>query len=462
MTKKRNMLDGLSAIACGGIAFYLSISYWEFTWIALGLLCYYSLNHSAKLSFVTGFFAFLLGTANPEAVLPFWVYWPLLVGNAVAFAGVLSIFSLVAARRKNEYESFVFALGLTAEEFIVSLLSPQGTVSSLAYTQVDNLPIIQVAAVTGIWGITFVMALTAAALAAAVQYPSRRRLKVNLFPIAILLAVVLFGFCRLAAPLTGEKAKVGIAAVSINLERYLAVAAQRDQQAVDAVVQQYRQNADFLAQSGAELVLLPEKIVTLDNREILQDFSDSARKNHISLILGAASREENQIYNSAYLFSQTGDEVLQYHKQHLQTTYESRFSPGSRLAKTDGVGLAICKDMDFTEPSLEYSRQGTKILFVPALDFHEDGWSHARIAIMRGVEGDFAVARAGQWGWLTVSDSRGRVVGKVSCDEHPEGATLIQEVSVGEGKSLYSKVGNSFGWLCVVLFAVFVKISGRP
>ena len=50
------------------------------------------------------------------------------------------------------------------------------------------------------------------------------------------------------------------------------------------------------------------------------------------------------------------------------------------------------QDMDFVQPSSDYSRQGIGILFVPALDFHRDSWLHARIAVLRVVEENVAVA----------------------------------------------------------------------
>jgi apolipoprotein N-acyltransferase len=36
-------------------------------------------------------------------------------------------------------------------------------------------------------------------------------------------------------------------------------------------------------------------------------------------------------------------------------------------------GVEICKDMDFVHPALNYSQQGINIMFVPALNFHDDG-----------------------------------------------------------------------------------------
>lgn len=127
-------------------------------------------------------------------------------------------------------------------------------------------------------------------------------------------------------------------------------------------------------------------------------------------------------------------------------------------------GIAICKDMDFAQPALDNSNRGAAIIFVPALDFHDDGWSHGRVAVMRGVEGDYAVARAGQWGLLTLSDSRGHMIDAVSSDAADDtGAALIGEVKLGKGKSIYSKLGNSFGWTFLgafIMLGIMLPLMG--
>ena len=257
-------------------------------------------------------------------------------------------------------------------------------------------------------------------------------------------------------PSEGSKVKIGIAAISTNLEQYLAVAAQKDEHQVADTVQRYIQKIDALAQSGAEVVLLPEKIITIDEHDnILHNFSNVAYKDRVTLILGVARKDDEKIYNSAYVFAPSGEELLKYDKHHLVPAFESRFTSGNELGILGKWGVAICKDMDFSQPSLEYSKQGINIIFVPALDFHDDGWSHARVAIMRGVEGDYAVARAGQWGLLTLSDSRGRIIDRVSTDVE-DGGVLIGDIKVGQGNSLYSKFGNWFGWVCLGTFIILV------
>lgn len=233
-------------------------------------------------------------------------------------------------------------------------------------------------------------------------------------------------------------------------------------------LQGYSRSVDALAAAGARVILLPEKLAYLspENHETgLALLSRTAARNGIVLIAGLSLQQE-QLTNTAVAFAPDGSLAASYHKQHLLPAYESRYTPGDSLAWLDAggtaAGLAICKDMDFVRPARDYSRQGAGLLLVPALDFHDDGWLHARIAVLRGVEGDMAIARAAQWGLLTLSDSRGRILGMTATDAAAGEATLMGQLPTGGGRSLYSRAGDWLAWLCLAATAEAVFRLCRP
>jgi apolipoprotein N-acyltransferase len=128
---------------------------------------------------------------------------------------------------------------------------------------------------------------------------------------------------------------------------------------------------------------------------------------------------------------------LTYEKHHMVPPFESKFTVGnSRTTLQQPSGLwdvTSCKDMDFPGLSREYGRDGGGLLLVPAWDFDADGWLHGRMAILRGVEDGFSIARAPRHGILSVSDrGRRRVLGE------PRG-------------HVYSRAGNWFAWCCITL-----------
>ena len=464
-----NRLQFILAVALSSFAYYYSTGFhnvWVLTWLAPLPICIYALRASAISTVCAGYFASFIGASNPLVLMyGSFLFKILLYANivhAAAFAIALIIFRYMAIRSKHWAASFIFAGGLTAFEFVTSLHSPDGVIGSIAYTQIANLPVIQIASITGIWGITFLLFLIPAGIALAWHYRQNRQLsmKAGCIPAGLLLLTIVFGVYRLYIPAQGSSLKIGIAAVATTLEQYIPVVTNKDPQQVSDTIQRYTRAIELLAQAGAEVVLLPEKILTLhDQYNILQHLRTVARQNTVHLIVGLNNRDNASFYNSAYVFAPNGELLLKYDKQHLLPAYEGKYTPGDTLGivKTSAMGtwgVEICKDMDFIQPALTYSQQEINMMFVPALDFHDDGWTHGRVAIMRGVEGDYAVARAGQWGLLTLSDSAGRVVAMASTDADAtkNGTLLLGELKLGVGKSLYSKWGNWFAWICVGLF----------
>lgn len=469
MFRPAALMPSLFAIFLGALAYHYSLgehSYWPLLWLAPLPLCVYALGASARGTLAAGFGAFFLGSSAwlAGSSFPPDLLQILLWGNflsAVAFSLSLALFRYTARHLAGWAAGFVFAFAWTSYEFVGSLFSRGGTIASLAYTQTTNLPIIQVASITGIWGVTFLVCLVPAGIA--VAWSSRRNPRICRQawwpPLVFLAAFLLFGAGRLYAPESGSNVKVGIAAEPMTLEQMVTLRSGRDSRLAVDLLAAYIRNIGSLAQAGARVVLLPEKIFPAEGHyDFLHPLGLVAHLEKVHLVVGMTRQMGPAQFNSAFVFSPEGKMLPTYDKQHLLPPYESQYTPGSNpvmvASPSQGLwGVAICKDMDFVEPAMEYSRQGVQLLLVPALDFHDDAWSHGRVAIMRGVEGNFAVARAGQWGLLTLSDSRGRIIAMKSTDANP-GESLLGEVRLGEGKSVYSRLGNWAGWICVLGLAL--------
>lgn len=457
------LLSPLFSVCVSAILFYFSTGfydYWLLTWLAPLPVCLYALRSRTPWAVLAAFTAFVLGAMNQFGYLPPLLFAGTTVLNASAFALSVLLFRTTAHSLRRSAAPFAFAAAWAAYEFVRSLLSPFGTFESLAYTQVFNLPVIQLAYLTGIWGITFLLMLVPASLA--LVWHHRRTGEQGRLPGllagGLLAAVLLFGVCRLYLPADTPLITVGLAAVPATREELRS----QDSEIITAALRRYSRSINALAAAGAQFVLLPEKIAFLSpaaGAPGLSLLSQAASANQITLVAGLSLQAE-QLRNTALVFAPDGSLSQSYDKQHLLSPYEASYTPGKYLALlatgTAGrAGIAICKDMDFVLPAREYSRQGAGLLLVPALDFHTDGWLHARVAVLRGVEGNAAVVRAAQWGLLTVSDSRGRLLGAAAASDHNE-TSLLTQVPVGSGASLYSRSGDWLGWLCLAGTALTV------
>ncbi len=94
----------------------------------------------------------------------------------------------------------------------------------------------------------------------------------------------------------------------------------------------------------------------------------------------------------------------------------------------------------------------------PAWDFTLVGWSHGRIAIMRGVEGGFSIARSAKRSILYVTDDRGRVLAEPNTMFLPF-AIVVTSIPVHHDVTLYSRWGDWFAWLNIALLAGLVMLK---
>jgi apolipoprotein N-acyltransferase len=108
--------------------------------------------------------------------------------------------------------------------------------------------------------------------------------------------------------------------------------------------------------------------------------------------------------------------------------------------------------MDFTPLSRRYGNAGAGLMLVPAWDFNVDRAWHGHIAVMRGVEDGFSIARAAKDGYLTISDDRGRIVAEIRSNSAPF-ATLLADVPAAHDRTLYLLLGDWFAWLSLAICA---------
>lgn len=107
-----------------------------------------------------------------------------------------------------------------------------------------------------------------------------------------------------------------------------------------------------------------------------------------------------------------------------------------------------------------YAKREIGLLLVSANDFKADAWLHSRMAILRGVEGGFRIARAARNGVLTLSNNRGAVVAEAHSDAAAF-STLVGSVAILHRNTLYSRGGDWFAWLNLGVLAVTLAMGRR-
>jgi len=455
------ILAGLASAALLYLATGLHPIWWTLWLAPVPVLAVSPRLHSGG-AFLLGSIAWLIGEMNQwnyvrhEIELSLQIMILYFVIPAVVFGlGVLFMRSFL--RRGSLFlASLAFPVYWVMCEYLNALASPHSTWGNLAYTQMNCLAVIQIASITGLWGISFIMFLfagTTAALLSGAGKPSQRRV-LAIAAGAVVCAVFVFGEWRLQSNPSAQPVAVILIAKDVPMSVYLG----SEEQALE-LLHEYANEVRRVTPGGTQVVVLPEKIGRVGERalpEVDVLFSSAATATHAAIVLGLVRRTPSAAFNSSRFYSSDGKLEANYDKHHLLPGVEPEKSGDKRVLidqRSARWGLQICKDMDFPKLSREYASGGANLLLVPAWDFNLDRWLHARMAVLRAVENGFALARSARNGLLTLSDNRGRIVAEMATVPG-RFVSITGKVNVAREETFYTRTGDWFAWLCVAMFVI--------
>jgi apolipoprotein N-acyltransferase len=332
--------------------------------------------------------------------------------------------------------TFYLPLAWVSVDAVFSVLvADQG---SIAYSQFENLPLLQLASVTGLGGITFIIAWTASV--ASWVFENQHRLKsirAGIYIFAIVVGGVLeFGLHRLSTqPPAGDL--VPVAAITSNAETKTETKKILDKS----------QNAH---ESGARIILWSEALVK--NFDGVKEFTE---KTGVFIFAAAALTSENSDLadNKVVLFAPGGEEILSYRKSHLAPG-EKSIEGDRKIKYVDTLlgrfGVAICADMSYSHFIRGAGKEGVDILFEPAAEWPEVARLQTAVAVTRAVENGFNLVKATSQGFSLVSDFTGRILAQT---EKPSEETLIASVPNRGTGTVYATGGWLFSFLNLVVFA---------
>jgi apolipoprotein N-acyltransferase len=454
--------------------------FWPLMWFAAVPVLVFAVDASAWGAALVGGLAMVLGVLNLWGLLhgvlkaPLGMIAPLYIVEGVALALAALLFRALMRRRAYWTALLAYPALWVSLEWFLNFAAPHGTAGSLAYSQLRFLPFLQLASVTGPWGMTFLLCAFAASVAIAICLRNRapaQGFRILATTAAVVIAVLAFGTVRLLIPSAGVAVKVGLVSSDGPNEDVADAGAPAMR-----LLQAYAPVIERLAEQGAAVVVLPEKtsvVLEPDLGAVDARFQALAESAHVRIAAGvlrivpAHAPAPTLRYNEVRLYT-PGAPVEHYDKEHMLPPFESNLKPGTALTLVPARGgagtwgLAICKDMDFTQLSRRYGASGAGLMLVPGWDFFLDWIQHGHMAVMRGVESGFSVARSAKGGSLFVSDDRGRMVGEIKSDAAPFSSLLV---SVGQthDRTVFLLLGDWFAWLAVAILALcLVQLVRRP
>jgi len=417
-------------------------------------------KRAAQFAFGAHLFGYVLRWPAEMAVRSL----PIVLGIHAVEAALFAAFVVLAAEATRRWSGWlatlVYPALTTAVWFAIGEMSPDGSYANPAYGAVNLIALMQVAAYTGLAGVTFLMSLVPAAMAVA-WYRQRWRMEwkpIAALPLGIVAFVVLAGALRMIFVGRSPAVKVGVAASD---QMRMLFDTQQAPEAAKAIGL-YAPLVKQAASDGAQVVVLPEQVVGATPQfesRVTAGFAEIARLAGVWLVVGINENGREPQRNVALAFSPAGKVVARYEKRHLISAIESGYAAGTAPAVFDTpwarTALAIGKDLDFPGLGREIAANGATVVLAPASDWPGSEVIHERMAIALGIESGLSIARAARRGVVSLTDSTGHTLGAGSTFEH-DPALVVAELPAGVGATFYVRHGDWFGWVSIVLAGIIL------
>jgi apolipoprotein N-acyltransferase len=370
---------------------------------------------------------------------------------------------------KGIVSTLIFPSIYVIMDYITILTNPSGSYGTLVHTQ-SSLPLLQLISLTGIWGVIFLITWTASIINWLWDnHFEKNKVYSAFWKFAIpFLAVILWGQIRLSS--TIDSPTVRIASINSTKAEYHHRMRTNFDFLVEKANQEFLENCEIAASSGAKIVFGRETIISLPvDKET--DFIDKAKTiaKHDSIYIGIPFHvipEENSNENpenKITWISPTGEPLFTYHK--ARPTYPGECDYGDGVIKYfdspyGRIGSAICFDMDFPSLISQTGKMDIDIMLVPGSDWEEISPYHSYVASTRGIENGFNMVRSTFKGFSASFNYKGELLSSNDFFKTDE-VVLYSDVPVKGEKSVYSVLGDYFVWLCILFFlsinAVLIK-----
>ncbi|MGB7281682.1 MAG: apolipoprotein N-acyltransferase [Candidatus Acidiferrum sp.] len=497
-----------AALSFSYTGFYLSI----YSWICVGVLVIALFGARPLVAYGCGF---LHGLCFVMTSVP-WIAKVLAVHGGLSLAGGWGILLLIAsvwgaangvitwAIHRLSLQSITLAcmgtpfLWVSLEMFRTYLPEISFPWNLLGYPAAANAALVQFTTITGIYGLSFIVAAFNALLAwcdADTTRSSRQRLTIFSSATGLVLVVMIVGPYFVPNAVANHAAR----AVQVNFP-------EADEYPTNWFIAHASDMAEIerlsLAPSAhhPDLLVWPEAPAPFSYQDV--QFAHLASNLAIrfgnpfivgvvewkpeTVSVGGVSHMIMAPYNSALLFDAQGRRVFTYDKVHLVPfgEYEpfplihrvvsnvssevggfrkgTKYSVG-RFSNGYSFGVFICYEAIYPGEIRRFAANGAQ-LFV---NISNDGWfghsaaaeQHLRMARVRAVENRRWIVRATNSGITASVDPYGRIFRPLPRDVRAA-ADLPYDFRTNE--TIYTRFGDWFGWLCVIVSVILVAWPWKP
>jgi apolipoprotein N-acyltransferase len=378
---------------------------------------------------------------------------------------------------------------------------------ALGYSQGFSLPLIQMADITGVYGVSFVIVMINIAIFLTLKGQHERASTIE--PSMIIAIVIVFiclgyGYFRLNNIFTGDKIRVSVVQGNIPQdEKWDSVFRER-------IMDKYEALTKKAAKENPDLIVWPETSVpgfVEAEPDLFERIQNLVLDTKTPLLVGTV-REDRKVkdlyYNSASLFLANGNIGATYDKMHLVPfgeyipfkkvfSFVEKIAPVPigdvtggkdptifsftvhrdskekdvivKLAKKVSFSCLVCFEDMFPDLAREFVKRGAGFLVTITNDAWykrtSAAWQHVEGSIFRAVENRVAVVRAANTGISCFIDHKGKITSFVQ--DNGNGLFVdgygTSEVLMTNIRTFYNAYGDLFAYLCIVSTILLVYVT---
>ncbi|NJD56020.1 MAG: apolipoprotein N-acyltransferase [Nitrospirae bacterium] len=361
--------------------------------------------------------------------------------------------------------------------------------SSIGYSQYRVLPLIQIADISGIYGVSFLVLAVNGALADLLLV--RKRLStMPLFPLSLtfvgiaslllLIAATLgYGMFRLSEQRPGAPVTISVVQGNIEQDRKWEPAFQNE------VVDIYEKLSRNALSARPALLVWPETAVPFyfgydqRNSDRLMQFQKDTGSYLLfgSVLVKSRAKDRAELTNSVVMLDKEGKKSFSYDKIHLVPFGEyvplrrvlffvdklvegiGDYVPGRQYNRAEtefgSFGAVVCYEVIFPGLVRKFFTHGGDII----VTITNDAWfgrtagpyQHFSMAVFRAIENRKPLVRAANTGISGFIDSNGRIRAATGLFTRQ---VLTENVITDSTRTFYTRYGDLFSYLCIIISIV--------
>ena len=367
---------------------------------------------------------------------------------------------------------YAFPAAVAVSEFFID--NPFISVmTSLSVSQFWNLGLMQIASVTGVVGVSFVVTLFASVANYIWEEGIRKDTVINAVVYGIVVVVITgIGMTTVEKITTSDKT-VRVAASVENFNLLLedkSILARYDGSDEEKM---FQANADIIiarakqaVQNEATLLVFPEDAFICpesSSEKFIDQAKTIAKGNKINMLLPLLRLPENAKQKNTLNFINSNGELLNtYLKNHLVPVVEEpeteKGDGKTPIVEVDGVKYTYLICADYTSNQYAYNGREADIFLNPSYDWQAFQYFTSYGVQARAIECGFSVLRNPVNGNIILYDVFGRPLHMQNVMGVHTGMIYLDIPRQGR-QTIYGATGNWFPWICAV-YSVVAVLSG--